>query len=73
MGEPNLEKVMIPGEFLLRIILWLVELTPEELDQDFRFILALCLSIIAWVGLFRLTLEMLKKALGIGHYHRGGQ
>ncbi len=73
MNDANFEKLLIPGEFTLKILLWMIDLTPDMLESTIHFILALGLSLIIWAWGFGLCLELIKKALGIGHYHRGGQ
>ncbi|PCJ99559.1 MAG: hypothetical protein COA45_05875 [Zetaproteobacteria bacterium] len=73
MMDANFEKLLIPGEFTLKMLLWMIDMTPETLDDSIHFALALGLSLIIWAWSFRICVELIKKALGIGQYHRGGQ
>ncbi len=73
MTNANFEKLLIPGEFALKMLLWMIDMKPDMLDSAIHFALALGLSLIIWAWGLRICLELVKKALGIGHYHRGGQ
>lgn len=73
MTQANFEKVLIPGEFALKILLWLLDMTPDMLEPSIRFAIALGLSLIIWAWGFRICMELIKKALGIGPYFGGGQ
>jgi hypothetical protein len=72
MKEANFDKLLIPGEFALKIFLWMIEMTPDMLDDSIRFAIALGLSLIVWAWGFRVCLELLKNALGIGSDRHGG-
>lgn len=70
--DASFDKLLIPGEFLLKILLWMIDMKPEMLEESIRFIAALILSLVVWVWLIRIGMELLKKALGIGPYYGGG-
>lgn len=73
MKQANLEKLLIPGEFALKIMLWLIDMTPSMLDDSIRLAISLVLSLILWVWGFKACLELIKNALGIGVRRHGGQ